>query len=250
MTYFDLTGKTALVTGASSGLGAHFARLLARHGAQVIAAARRVDALEALAGSIQSSGGKCTAVALDVTDSASIAALKPQMAGLDILINNAGMVRPAPPLKITEENWDVTIDTNLKGMFLMAQAAAQAMQEAGKGGSIVNIASILGLRQGSGVLPYAVSKAGAIQLTKQLAMELARHDIKVNALAPGYLDTDLNGGFWETEPGKAMIARIPQRRLGQLEELDVPFLLLASNVSPYMTGSIVTVDGGHLLNSL
>jgi NAD(P)-dependent dehydrogenase (short-subunit alcohol dehydrogenase family) len=250
MNDFDLTGKKALVTGASSGLGAHFARLLARRGAEVIAAARRVDALEELAGSIRATGGQCLAVALDVTNSASIAAIKPQMAGLDILINNAGLVRPAPPLKITEENWDTTIDTNLKGMFLMAQAAAQAMQEAGKGGSIVNIASILGLRQGSGVLPYAVSKAGAIQLTKQLAMELARFDIKVNALAPGYLDTDLNGGFWDTEPGKAMIARIPQRRLGQLEELDVPLLLLASNVSPYMTGSVLTVDGGHLLNSL
>ncbi len=250
MNYFDLTGKRALVTGASSGLGAHFARLLARKGAHVIAAARRVEALEDLATSIRASGGSCEAAALDVTSSASIAALKGRMAGLDILINNAGLVQPAPPLKITEANWDTTIDTNLKGMFLMAQAAAQAMQEAGKGGSIVNIASILGLRQGSGVLPYAVSKAGAIQLTKQLAMELARYDIKVNALAPGYLDTDLNGGFWETEPGKAMIARIPQRRLGQLEELDVPLLLLASNVSPYMTGSVLTVDGGHLLNSL
>jgi NAD(P)-dependent dehydrogenase (short-subunit alcohol dehydrogenase family) len=250
MEYFDLTGKAALVTGASSGLGAHFALVLARRGASVIAAARRVEALEQLSASIRAEGGQCEPAALDVTDAASIAALKPRMARLDILINNAGMVRPAPPLKITEENWDTTIDTNLKGLFLMAQAAAQAMREAGKGGTIVNIASILGIRQGSGVLPYAVSKAGAIQLTKQLAMELARYDIKVNALAPGYLDTELNGGFWETEPGKAMIARIPQRRLGQLTDLDVPMLMLASDASPYMTGSVLTVDGGHLLNSL
>ena len=248
--YFNLAGKRALVTGASSGLGAHFARVLARHGAHVIAAARRKEALESLADAIRAEGGTCDACQLDVTDSASIRELAPYLDGLDILINNAGMVRPGASLNLPEEDWDAMLDTNLKGLFLMAQAAARAMVAAGKGGSIVNIASILGLRQGSGVMPYAVSKAGAVQLTKQLALEWARHGIRVNALAPGYLATELNGNFWETEPGQAMIRRIPQRRLGQLHDLDAPMLLMASDAAPYMTGSVLTVDGGHMLSTL
>lgn len=142
------------------------------------------------------------------------------------------------------------MDTNLKGMFLLATAVGRAMRNRGRGGSIINIASILGLRQAAHVLPYAVSKAGAIQLTKQLALELARFGIRVNALALGYLDTELNGSFWETEAGKAMIGRVPQRRLGTLQDLDGPLLLLASDASAYMTGSVLAVDGGHLISAL
>src|SRR3546814_775064 len=135
-------------------------------------------------------------------------------------------------------------------MFLVAQAVGRAMRARGKGGSIINIASVLGLRQASGVLPYAVSKAGAIQMTKTLALKLARFGIRVNAIAPGYLDTELNSSFWSSEPGKAMIRRIPQRRLGRLEDLDGPLLLLASDASAYMTGSVLSVDGGHLVSTL
>lgn len=246
----QLSGKTALVTGASSGLGAHFAATLARAGALVILAARRQDALAEVAARITAQGGSCRVAQLDVTSSASIAALDPELAELDILVNNAGVVRDGPALDQTEADWDSVVDTNLKGCFLMAQAAARAMRQHGRGGAIINIASILGLRQAGSVLPYAVAKAGLVQMTKLLALEWARYDIAVNAIAPGYLDTDLNSEFWGTDAGKAMLRRIPQRRLGSLSDLDAPLLLLASGASKYMTGSIIAVDGGHLTSSL
>ena len=246
----NISGRTALVTGASSGLGAHFAKVLAEAGATVILAARRVEKLDQVAAQIRDVGGSCSAVTLDVTSAASIGALGDCLARVDILVNNAGLVREASAFDQSEADWDVVVDTNLKGMFLLSQAVACAMRTRGQGGAIINIASILGLRQGGSVLPYAVSKAGAIQLTKILAMEWARFGIRVNALAPGYLDTDLNASFWQTDAGRAMLRRIPQRRLGQLEELDGPLLLLASDASAYMTGSVLTVDGGHLVSTL
>jgi len=247
---FSLAGKTALVTGASSGLGAYFARVLANHGASVILTARRIGALEAVAADIAAAGGEVSVAALDVTSSTSIADLARELAMTDILINNAGVVREKPVLDQTEADWDAVIDTNLKGMFLMAQAAAQAMKAGGRTGNIVNVASILGLRQGGALLPYAVSKAGVIQMTKQLGLELARFGIRVNALAPGYVKTDLNRDFWESDAGMTMIKRIPQRRIGMFDDLEGPLLLLASDASAYMTGSVVTVDGGHLVGSL
>jgi NAD(P)-dependent dehydrogenase (short-subunit alcohol dehydrogenase family) len=245
-----LSGKTALVTGASSGIGAHLATILAAAGADVIMAARREAHLAEAAAAIRATGGHCSTVTLDVTDQASLALLGDRLQQVDILINNAGVVREAPMLDQTDDDWDSVIDTNLKGMFLLSRAVGRAMRDRGRGGSIINIASILGLRQGGGVLPYAVSKAGVIQLTKTMALELARFDIRVNAVAPGYLDTALNGDFWQTDAGKAMIRRIPQRRLGQLADLDGPVLLLASDASAYMTGSVICVDGGHLVSSL
>lgn len=247
----DLSGKTALVTGASSeGFGAHFAKLLAASGARVIAAARRTGPIEALVDAIRAAGGDARAEPLDVTDAGAVEALCDRTGAVDILVNNAGTTRNGPALDLSEEDWDVTLDTNLKGVWLLSTAMARWMREAGVSGSIVNIASITGLRQASWITPYAVSKAGVIQLTKQLALELARHGIRVNAIAPGYFKTDINRDFVESEQGQALIRRVPQRRLGEYRHLDGALLLLASDASEFMTGSVVTVDGGHLLSNL
>jgi NAD(P)-dependent dehydrogenase (short-subunit alcohol dehydrogenase family) len=247
----DLSGKTAFITGASSGFGAHFASVLADAHANVILAARRVETLETVAAPIRNKAvGRVVVVKLDVTDPAAIAAASESFADVDILVNNAGVARTASALEQTEEDWDEVVDTNLKGVFLVAQAAAKAMRASNKGGSIINVASILGVRQAGAVLPYAVSKAGVIQMTKVLALELARFNVRVNALVPGYFDTELNREFWQTEAGQALIRRVPQRRLGQLADLDGPLLLLASDASRFMTGAVLAVDGGHLISSL
>jgi NAD(P)-dependent dehydrogenase (short-subunit alcohol dehydrogenase family) len=246
----SLAGKTALVTGASGGLGAHFAAVLAQADAQVLVSGRREPELAAVTRGIRENGGRCQSLILDVTDPESIERIRNRLDQVDILVNNAGVARIAGALDVSEADWDAVVDTNLKGMFLMAQTVARAMQAHRRGGSIINVASILGLRQGAGLLPYAVSKAGAIQLTKTLALELARFGIRVNALAPGYVETDLNREYFKSDAGQAMIHRIPQRRLGRLEDLDGPLLLLASDASAYMTGSILAVDGGHLVSRL
>lgn len=249
----DLQDKRVLVTGASSGLGAHFATLLAAHGAHVVAAARRLDRLTGLARSAERLPGKVTPLALDVGSVAEIergiAAAQQAMGGLDVLVNNAGIADPERALSLSEAQWDAHLDVNLKGCFFAAQAAARLMAEQG-GGVIVNIASILGERVALGVAPYAISKAGLIQMTKVLALEWARHAVRVNALAPGYVITDLNRDFFETDEGKAMIKRIPMRRAADLVDLDGPFLLLCSNASRFMTGSVIAVDGGHLVSGL
>jgi NAD(P)-dependent dehydrogenase (short-subunit alcohol dehydrogenase family) len=244
-----LTGRRALVTGASSGLGAHFARVMAREGAAVTIGARRVDRLEDLAGRIAGEGGMAEPVALDVTDPASVAAAF-DLAAFDIVINNAGVTVDGPALETTQADWGRVIDTDLTGVFCVAQAAAARMVAEGNGGSIVNIASILGLRVAGNLSAYATAKAGVVQMTKSLALEWARYGIRVNALCPGYIETDLNRDFFASDAGKALIKRVPQRRLGQMSDLDGPLLLLASDDSAFMTGTEIVVDGGHLVSSL
>ena len=249
----DLTGQTALVTGASSGLGRHFAKLLAKHGARVAIGARRMDKLVTLAEEIRAEGGEALLVELDVTDEASVDKAVGQVAdamvGIDILVNNAGIVIAKPALELSVTDWDMTVATNLRGAFLVAQAAAKRMAESG-GGSIVNIASIAGLRTGGHISAYAASKAGLIHLTKNLAVELARSKVRVNALAPGYIETELNADFFASKAGEELVRRIPQRRLGRPEDLDGPLLLLVSDASRYMTGTVLVVDGGHSVNPL
>ncbi|GGF62897.1 3-oxoacyl-ACP reductase [Azorhizobium oxalatiphilum] len=246
----DLHGKRVLITGASSGLGAHFARLAAGCGAQVIAAARNQDVLTRLVAEITQAGHAAQSLSLDVTRKEAADDAIDRLGAVDVLINNAGITRARPALDQSEADWDDVVDTNLKGMFFVAQAVARKMIADKRPGAIVNVASILGLRQAGAVLPYAVSKAGVIQMTKSLALELARHNIRVNALAPGYVATELNKDFFDSEAGQNLIRRIPTRRLGELEDLDGPLLLLASDASRHMTGSTIVVDGGHLLSGL
>ncbi|MBI1173332.1 SDR family oxidoreductase [bacterium] len=245
----DLKGKTALVTGASGGLGRHFAQVLARAGAEVAVAGRRARAIEETCVQVRAAGGQARPVILDVTDAAQVAAAF-SGGGFDIVINNAGIALDGPALTTTAEDWSRVIDTDLSGVFRVAQAAAQAMVGAGKGGSIVNIASIAGLRVAGNLAAYAAAKAGVVHLTKACALEWARHGIRVNALCPGYIETDLNRAFFASEAGRALIRRVPQRRLGQPSDLDGALLLLASDASSFMTGTEIVADGGHLVSSL
>ena len=244
-----LKDKTALVTGASSGLGEHFARVLAAMGAHVTAAARRVDRLGRLCADISADGLTAYAVAMDVTDRVSVDRVFADQS-FDIVINNAGVTFDGPAIKTDESNWNWVLDTDLNGVFRVAQNAGQALVRDGKAGSIINIASILGLRVAGNVSAYATAKAGVVQMTKSLALEWARYGIRVNAICPGYIETDLNRDFFASEAGNALIQRIPQRRLGHLSELDGPLLLLASDDSSFMTGTEIVVDGGHLVSSL
>ncbi len=251
---FDVRGKVALVTGASSGLGEHFARALGARGAVVVAAARRMDRLQALVGAIRAEGGTAHAVQLDVADPASVDAATESAAGLagpiDILVNNAGVADTKASIELTEADWRRVLDTNLDGAWRVAQGVAKSMIAAKRPGSIVNIASILGLRQATHLLAYAAAKAALVQVTKALALEWARYGIRVNAIAPGYIVTDMNREFFASEPGQAMVKRVPQRRIGEPRDLEGALLLLASDAGAYMTGSVVVVDGGHVVNSL
>ncbi|MEO9901941.1 glucose 1-dehydrogenase [Nisaea sp.] len=247
---FDLTGKVALVTGASQGLGARFAETLAASGAAVVVAARQVTKLEDLAERIRAAGGTAHAVAMDVTDTASVAAAiedaEAALGPLGVLVNNAGIAVQKPFLEMSPEDYDQVLDTNLKGCFLVGQAAARRMKESG-GGSIINISSVLGTEVIGALSTYCASKGGLLQLNRAMALELSRYGIRVNAIAPGYIETPINSDFFSTGPGQQMVKTIPQRRLGQPDDLDGALLLLASDQGAYMTGSVVTVDGGFVL---
>jgi NAD(P)-dependent dehydrogenase (short-subunit alcohol dehydrogenase family) len=251
---FGLSERHALVTGASSGLGRHFAGVLAAAGAKVTVAARREAALAETVTAIRDLGAQAQSVRMDVTDASSMEqaffAAEAQFGPVGILINNAGVTITRAALDMTANDWTSVIDTNLKGAWVVAQHAARRMIQHDIGGSIVNIASILGLRVAGGVATYAISKAGLVQMTKALALEWARHRIRVNALAPGYIETELNDAFFSSDAGKALVRRIPQRRLGEAKELDGPLLLLVSDAGSYMTGSVIAVDGGHLVSGL
>lgn len=246
---FSLDGKTALVTGASGGLGRHFADVLAQAGAAVVLAARRTDRLEVAAHAIRATGGSAFWVEMDVTDPDSV------VEGIDrgiekagpihVIVNNAGIARTKRALDLDRSTWSEVLGTNLDGPWWVAQAAARKMVAQGTAGSIINIASVLGLRVTEGLAPYTTSKAALIQLTRALAIEWARHAIRVNAVAPGYIATDINRKYLESEAGAKMIKRIPQRRVGEPRDLNGAMLLLASDASRYMTGSTVVVDGGH-----
>jgi NAD(P)-dependent dehydrogenase (short-subunit alcohol dehydrogenase family) len=246
---FDLTGEVALVTGASSGIGRHLAALLAAAGAKVALAARRVDRLAEAARDIAAAGGESLPIHLDVTRPesvvAAVAKAESELGPLTILVNNAGVVISKPLFEHTEADWDHVVDTNLKGAWLAAREFAHHLVGLQRPGRIINISSVLGFRTIGRVPAYCAAKAGLTHLTHVLAMELARHGILVNALAPGYVETDFNRAFFLTEAGKALISRIPLKRLGQTEDLDGALLFLASPASAYVTGAVISVDGGH-----
>lgn len=255
MDLFNLEGKTALITGAGSGLGRQFAQTLADAGALVVLAARRREKLEETADMVRKQGGQAICLELDVTDALSVTNCVRETASEagvpDILVNNAGIAKQTYLTDISEDDWDAVLDTNLKGVFMMAQATAKSMITAVKPGSIINIASILGLRVSKTVGSYIAAKAAVVQLTKAMALEWARHNIRVNALAPGYFVTEIN--LEQLADGKVhefAQKRVPMGRVGELPEIAGPLLLLASDAGSYMTGSIITVDGGHLCSPL
>jgi NAD(P)-dependent dehydrogenase (short-subunit alcohol dehydrogenase family) len=269
----DLRSKTVLVTGAYSGLGRHFALTLARAGAAVALCGRRTNLGAEVLAQIQADGGRAAVIGMDVTDPASVARALDQavdaLGPISVVVNNAGVANTLAALDTDEADWAGVIDVNLSGAWRVAQAAARHMRaraqdphpqsgaapsgppaQVPQGGSIINIASLLGLRVAANVSAYAASKAGLIQLTRALALEWARYGIRVNALAPGYIETDLNREFFATAAGQALIKRIPQRRLGRPEDLEGPLLLLASDASAFMTGSVLDVSGGHAVSSI
>ena len=247
---FDLTGQRALISGGGTGIGRQSAEVLTAFGAEVVLAARRREKLQTTVEELQKHGAKASCVTMDVTNAKSISKGLEQAVQdgpITILINSAGVVAKPLLLDLQEDEWDKVLDTNLKGGWMLSKAVAQQMADSGQGGSIINIASILGLAVQKGTGPYMASKAGLIHLTRNMALEWARYGIRANAIAPGYILTDIAEEFLSSAPGKAMLKRIPMRRMGNLPDLAGAILLLASDASAYMTGSVMVVDGGHSL---
>ncbi len=249
---FGLEGRVALVSGASSGIGLHLAGTLAAAGAAVALAARRTDRLEAAVADLQAQGRKACAVALDVTKSDTIVPALDRTEALlggrvDILVNNAGILYSGRFVDQDEAEVSRVLDTNLKGAFMVAQAAARRMAKAG-GGAIINVASTAGLRAAGFLSSYAASKAALIQLTRVMALELAGKGVRVNAVCPGNIETDMHQTFRDGGLEDTLLKRIPQRRFGQPDDLDGAVLLLASDAGRYMTGTVIPVDGGQTLS--
>ena len=246
---FNLSGKVALVTGASSGLGARFAEVLSRNGAAVVLVARRTERLTALQARIEKAGGRAITVAADVRDrhamAAAFDAVEKAFGTVTILVNNAGVAHAARAVELAEDEWRRILSTDLDAVFFCAQEAARRMLAAKIGGSIVNIASVLGFGVDKGVVAYATAKAGVIQMTKALALELAFKGIRVNAIAPGWIVTELNRDYLESEKGKALTREIPVGRFGQERDLDGPLLLLVSDAGRFINGATLVADGGQ-----
>jgi len=248
---FDLKGRVALVTGASSGLGLRFAEVLAGAGASVALVARRADRLAAVKARIEGSGGRAIAVAADVLDRAAMTRAFDQaeqaFGTVTILVNNAGVAHANRAVDLPEQEWRRVVGTNLDAVFFWTQEAARRMLDAGKGGAIVNIASVLGFGVAKGTAAYAVAKAGVIQLTKALGLELAFKGIRVNAIAPGWIVTELNRDYLMGEHGAAIKREIPVGRFGEERDLDGALLLLASDAGRFIAGATIVVDGGQMV---
>ena len=245
---FSLKGKTALITGGGTGLGRDFARTLAAAGAKVILAARRLEKLEQTVTELAAAGFDASALTLDVTDRTSVDALFArcaQIGVIDILVNNAGIIGTPSLLDVSEEEWHLIINTNLSGSWRVARGFVTQLSAAKRGGRIINISSLLAVSAQKGTAPYAASKAALLQLTRSMAIEWARYGINVNAIMPGYIATDIAEDFLQSDVAVALQKRIPLRRLGDPADLRGAMLLLAAPAGAYMTGSVVTVDGGH-----
>lgn len=251
MTETSLSGLTALVTGTTSGFGQHFAQVLAEAGAKVALTGRRIDRLQALEATLKAQGRDAAGIALDVTDPASIAAClaetEQRLGPVDILVNNAGMNREGMVADLTPEDFDAVMNTNTRGAFLMAQAVGKRMIDRGAGGRIINIASIGAFKVLPGLVTYCMSKAAVVMMTKGLAREWARHGINVNAICPGYIETEINSDWFATEAGARQVKSFPRKRLGQIQDLDGALRLMASPDSGFLTGSVLTVDDGQSL---
>jgi len=241
--------KVALVTGASSGLGRHFALTLAKAGARVAVVARRKDRLNDLVAEIETAGGTAIAFELDVTDRSHfdvvLDLIEKDLGAVEILINNAGIAVEGNTLEMVDDDLDNILDVNTKALWLLAKRVSDRLVKNGKSGSIINIASILGLNVSPGLSLYAISKAAVVQMTKALAADLWRYNIRVNAICPGYFKTEINSDFFDSDAGQKAISKLPPRRLGEYEELSGLLLLLASDASSFMTGTAIPIDGGH-----
>ena len=252
----DLSGRVAFITGASSGLGAQFAKTLSAAGAGVVLAARRIERLKTLRAEIEAGGGDAHVVGLDVTDDASIRAAvahaETEMGAIDILVNNSGVSTTQKLLDVSEDEYDYIFDTNTKGAFFVAQEVAKRMIARSKGeapgtftgGRIVNIASMAGLKVLGQIGVYCMSKAAVIHMTRAMALEWGRYGINVNAICPGYIDTEINHHHWKTEQGKKLIEMMPRKRIGQPQDLDAVLMMLCANESHFVNGAVVQADDG------